>query len=176
MSIFNYYPKISYKIDSIDSLKAIDITTSIKMKEFIKNYRGISYTPYVIKDGERPDTVSSNVYGTPTYDWIILLANDIYDIYDDWPKDSETLSNYIVEKYGSMSSALSTVKYYYDSKGNIVDYTTWSNLSASDRTSETQYQYEIRTNINKSKIRLIKSIFIPSIDNALKSIVTKPIL
>lgn len=176
MSVFNYYPKISYKVDSIDSLKAIDITTSVKMKDFLKTYRGISYSPYVVRDGERPDTVSSRIYGTPGYDWIVMLANDIYDIYDDWPKDSETLNKYIIEKYGSLASALSTVKYYYDSKGNIIDYTSWTALSASERNSESEYQYEVRINTNKSKIKLVKPIFIPAIDNALKSIVTKPIL
>jgi hypothetical protein len=54
MSIFQYYPKVAYKVDNVDYIKAIDITTSIKIKDFFKTYRGISFTPYVVKDGERP--------------------------------------------------------------------------------------------------------------------------
>lgn len=176
MSIFSFYPKVSYKIDNIDYLKAIDITNSLKVKNFLKDYRGISYNPYRIEDGEKPDLISYKVYGTPKYDWIILLANDIYNIYDEWPKDSQTLNEFIAEKYGSLSSASSTVKYYYDASGNIIDYDSWYALPSASRNSETEYEYEVRRNINKSKIKVIKPALIAAIDAELKSIVNKPIL
>ena len=79
MSIFQFYPKVAYKVDNVDYIKAIDITTSIKIKDFFKTYRGISFNPYVVKDGERPDYVSFKAYGTPMYDWIVLLVNEIYN-------------------------------------------------------------------------------------------------
>ena len=54
MSIFTLYPKVSYKIDDYNYIRAVDITQSIKIKKFLKDYRGISYQPYNVKDGERP--------------------------------------------------------------------------------------------------------------------------
>jgi hypothetical protein len=176
MSIFQFYPKVAYKVDNIDYIKAIDITTSIKIKDFFKTYRGISFTPYAVKDGERPDYVSFKAYGTPMYDWIVLLVNDIYNIYDDWPKNTQTLNSYIEEKYGSIASAISTVQYYYNLNNDIIDQTTWQSLPTSQRKSETQYEYEFRRNINKSKIKIVKRGMINAVDMSLKSIISKPVL
>ena len=36
MSIYTYFPKINYKVDEYDSLRAIDITSAIKIKEYLK--------------------------------------------------------------------------------------------------------------------------------------------
>jgi len=176
MSIFQYYPKVAYKVDNVDYIKAIDITTSIKIKDFFKTYRGISFTPYVVKDGERPDYVSFKFYGTPMYDWVILLSNDIYNIYDDWPKNTTTLNSYIEEKYGTITSALGTIKYYYNLNNDIIDETAWTSLPTNQRKSESQYEYEVRRNINKSRIKLVKKELVNAVDMGLKSIITKPVL
>jgi len=176
MSIFQYYPKVAYKVDNVDYIKAIDITTSIKIKDFFKTYRGISFTPYVVKDGERPDYVSFKFYGTPMYDWVILLSNDVYNIYDDWPKNTKTLNSYVEEKYGTIASALGTVKYYYNLNNDIIDETNWNNLPTNQRKLESQYEYEVRRNINKSKIKLVKKELVNAVDMGLKSIITKPVL
>jgi hypothetical protein len=176
MSIFQFYPKVAYKVDNIDYIKAIDITTSIKIKDFFKTYRGISFNPYVVKDGERPDYVSYKFYATPMYDWVVLLSNNIYNIYDDWPKSAKTLNSYVEEKYGTMASALGTVKYYYNLNNDIIDETTWTNLPTNQRKSESQYEYEVRRNINKSKIKIVKPQLINAIDVGLKSIIAKPVL
>ena len=71
------------------------------------------YYPYRVKDGYRPDMVSQEVYGTPSYAYLILMFNDIYDPVFDWPLGSKQFENYIINKYGSIDSALTTVKYYY---------------------------------------------------------------
>jgi hypothetical protein len=176
MSIYTFYPKVSYKIDDYDSLRAIDITSSLKIKDYLKSYRGIGFTPYIVRDGERPDYVSYALYGNPDYDWIIMLVNDIHSLYDDWPRNSVDLQAYIIEKYGSLASAMSTVKYYYDSKGNIIDLTTYNNLSVSARASETEYEYELRKNSNKSKIKVISRSLITSITSDLNSITMKPVV
>ena len=102
MNLYVNYPKINFKLDSYDSVRAIDITSSIRIKKFLKEYRGIGYFPYVIQNGERPDTVSYKIYKDSTLDWLILLTNDMYNVYDDWPKDQETFNRYIIEKYGSI--------------------------------------------------------------------------
>lgn len=176
MSIYTFYPKITYKVDDYDSLVAIDITSSLKIKDYLKSYRGILYTPYIVQDGERPDFVSYKLYGSPDYDWLIMLANDIHSLYDDWPKNSIDLESYIIEKYGSLSSAMSTAKYYYNASGDIVDQTTYNNLPSNARTSETEYEYELRVNSNKSKIKVIRKSLINAITSDLNSITKKPVV
>ena len=71
------------------------------------------YYPYRVKDGYRPDMVSNEVYGGPAFAYLILMFNDVYDPVFDWPLGSRQFENYIINKYGSIDSALTTVKYYY---------------------------------------------------------------
>ena len=104
-----------------------------------------------MQDGESPDYISYKFYGNPGYDWIIMLTNNVHSMYDDWPRNSVDLDAFIIEKYGSLSSAMSTVKYYYNSSLDIIDETTYNNLASTARRSETQYEYELRVNSNKAK-------------------------
>ena len=175
MSIFTLYPKIAYKVNEYDYLRAIDITQSTKIKSFLKDYRGISYNPYTVKDGERPDYIAYKFYGDSNLDWVILLSNEIYNIYDEWPRNSTDLEQYLIEKYGSISTTLTTVKYYYNINKDIIDVTTYNALSASQRSSETIYEYELRANNNKSRIKLIRSDIIGAIQSELKSLLYKPV-
>ena len=175
MSIFTLYPKIAYKVSEYDYLRAIDITQSTKIKSFLRDYRGISYNPYTIKDGERPDYVAHKFYGDSNLDWVVLLSNEIYNIYDEWPKNSADFEEYLIEKYGSIATTLSTTKYYYNTAKDIIDETTYNALSVSQRSSETIYEYELRANNNKSKIKLIRSSIIGAIQSELKSLLYKPV-
>jgi len=176
MSIFNLYPKFNFKVDEYDVIRGIDITNSVRIKKFIKDYRGIQYFPYVIKDGERPDNVSYKFYNDPTYDWIILLVNDMYSIYDDWPKDSVAFKNYIEKKYGSVQTALSQIKYYYDEKKNIIDVTTYNSLPSNRRSLERVYEYEQRLNTQKSIIKVVSPNIIGSIQSDLNTLNIRPAL
>lgn len=176
MSIFTYYPKIAYQIDNYNYLKAIDINVVSKVKNYISEYRSISYSPYVVQDGESPDFISYKFYSNPGYDWIIMLTNDVHSIYDDWPKSTDAFQKYITEKYGSIASALSTTKYYYDSDGNIIDLIEYTNLTSNKRSSETVYEWELRLNINKSRIKILKANMISAMESGLRSILTKPIV
>ena len=176
MSIYTFYPKVSYKIDEYDSLRAIDITSALKIKDYLKGYRGIGFPPYIVRDGERPDYVSYVLYGNPDYDWVIMLVNDIHSLYDDWPRNSVDLESYIIEKYGSLTAAMTNVKYYYNSNGDIIDLTTYNNLSVTARSSETEYEYELRKNSNKSKIKVVNRSLITTLTSDLNSITMKPVV
>ena len=176
MSIFAYYPKIAYKIDDYNYLKAIDINVVSKVKDYISQYRSIGYTPYVVQDGESPDYISYKFYGNPGYDWIIMLTNNVHSMYDDWPKNSETFKQYITEKYGSLQTAMSTTKYYYDSSRNIIDVIEYTSLPSNSRSLETVYEYELELNISKSRIKLLNRNAINSVESGLRAILSKPIL
>lgn len=175
MNLFSLYPKVNHSINEYDKLRVIDITTSLKIKNFFKEYAGISYTPYLVQDGERPDNVSQRFYQDPSYDWIIMLVNDKYSIYDDWPKDQETFKRYIIEKYGSISVASSTVKYYYDADRDIIDATTYSTLPPSQRSLESAFEYEKRINLNKSILKIVSPTNIGGVHSGLKSLLIQPI-
>jgi len=169
MSYFNLYQTINYNVNDTETIVGVDIHSSQKIKNIINSYRGISYTPYIVRDNERPDQVAYEFYGNQDLDWIVLAANDIHNIYDEWPKGSETFINYIIEKYGSLATAQSTIKYYYNQYNDIIDATTYTSLSPTNRSFETLYEYEYRMNINKSKIKLIRPELVGLIQTNLNS-------
>lgn len=176
MNLFTLYPKVNYDLNSFDKVRAIDIQASFKIRNYIKNYRGISYQPYIIQDGERPDNVSYRLYTDSSYDWLILLVNDMYSIYDDWPKTSAELERYIIAKYGSISNASSTIKYYYDADNNIIDLTTYNSLPAASRTSESVLAWEQRTNDRKRIIKVVPPSALNLIQSELNSLNLLPVL
>ena len=176
MSIFTYYPKIAYKIDDYNYLRAIDINVVSKVKDYITQYRSIGYTPYVVDDGESPDYISYKFYGNPGYDWIIMLTNNVHSIYDDWPRNSDTFKQYIIDKYGSLQAAMSTTKYYYDSSRNIIDLLEYTSLSSDSRSLETVYEYELELNTSKSRIKILNPNMISTLESGLRSVLSKPIV
>ena len=176
MNLFTYYPKVNYPINNFDRIRAIDLNAAIKIRDYIKNFRGISYSPYVIQDGDRPDNVSFKIYDDPNYDWLIMLTNNMFSIHDDWPKSSQELERYIIEKYGSISIASSTIKYYYDADKNIIDLTTYNTLTSSNRSSESVLAWEQRINTQKRIIRVPTQSSIGRIQSELSVLNLKPVL
>ncbi len=166
-----------FKVDDYDYVEGVDLTVGFKSRDFLRNFSGISYVPYVVQDGERPDNVATKIYDDPSLDWVVLLANNIHSIYDEWPKDSETFKQYIIQKFGSLETALSTTKYYYDGSGNVINAIDYAALAAnSGKRTETEYQYEFRLNTNKSKIRLFRPSVAKSMASTLRNIDRKPIV
>ena len=142
------------------------------------------YYPYRVKDGERPDIVSFNAYGSVGYAYLILLFNDIYDPVFDWPLASPQFEEYIIAKYGSVDTAVSTVKYYYQiirsevartgiseripAVQYIVDQTTYNALAENSRTTISQYDWEFDKNVEKGDIKLINASIIQDVDYEVK--------
>lgn len=167
---FSLYPKVAYKIDDFDYVKAIDITSATKIKKYISDYRQIAYNPYIVKNGERPDRVSYKIYGSEKYDWLVLMINDVSNVYEEWPKSSEDLLEYTQLKYGTLEYATDNIKSYFDSLGNEIDLTTYNSLSESERSSESFYQYEVKENDRKSIIKILKPSFLVKIESDLRLI------
>ena len=70
------------------------------------------YYNYTVADRETPETVAYKYYGYARYHWVILLMNQIRSPQWCWPLDSDSFEKYIVKKYGSMESAVSTHSHY----------------------------------------------------------------
>jgi hypothetical protein len=173
MALYSFYPKIKYQIDPFTELKVVDITISTKIKQALKNYNAIAIKPYTVKNGDRPDTVSNILYGTPYYEYILLMVNNIENIYDQWPKDDTTFQNYIIEKYGSIQAARVGYKYYYTADGDIVSEEYWQTLPGARKYRETFYEYETRLNDEKARIRYLELPFIIRFESDLQELLTQ---
>ena len=62
------------------------------------------FNEYYIPDGMRPDMVAQKFYGDPELDWIILLSNNITDVYTQWPKRESALNEYVANIYDDPDS------------------------------------------------------------------------
>jgi len=168
--MFRYYTKTDYKIDNYHTLSGIDITKRIKINEYILAFGGINARNYTIKEGERPETISSKIYSRPDYAYAILLLNNIHNLYDEWPRDSVAFKNYIVEKYGSITAANSEVAFYYTGDGYVISQELYASISDNDKYTETHYQYEDRLNDEKREIKLMNPSLIRKMEIAIQEI------
>ena len=183
---FRNLPKVRYDINGAEPNKFLNVTNIMKRISFKPSVIEdiTNYYPYRIKDGERPDILSFQQYGTVAYAYLIMLINDIYDPLFDWPLTAQQFEKYLISKYGSVSSAMGTTKYYYQivraevartgtseripAVKFIVDETTYDALGSGDRTTQTAYEWEDELNDNKRDIKLINASLIQDIDYAVK--------
>ena len=94
MKYFINFPKVSYKFGSLPSSSEFtNLSAYAAIFDELKDDLSY-YQSYIIKDGERPDIVSTKLYGTPIYDWTFWLLND--NIRNQgWPLNSNDLQDYI---------------------------------------------------------------------------------
>jgi hypothetical protein len=73
---FTNYPRTLYQFGSEKSLTAIqNISVYVDVIDQIKD--NINFYEFIeIRDGERPDTISQDLYGTVRYYWTLYLLND----------------------------------------------------------------------------------------------------
>ena len=60
-----------------------------------------AFNDYMILGNKRPEEVAMDVYGDPRLDWVILVANNITKLRDQWPLTDNDFQKYVLEKYGS---------------------------------------------------------------------------
>jgi len=183
---FRNIPKVKYDINGAEPNKYLNVTNIMKRISFKPSVIEdiTDYYPYRVKDGERPDIISHQKYGSVAYAYLIMLINNIYDPIFDWPLSAQQFEKYLISKYGSVSSAMGTTKYYYQivraevartgtservpAVKFIVDETAYDALDEGDRSTQTQYEWEDELNDNKRDIKLINSDFIQDIDYTVK--------
>ena len=168
---FQHYPQIGYDISGLKPTKtksAINIMIRSKLKRMILD-DVVSYFPYTIREGERPDTLSFYEYGDVKYTWLIFLINDIHDPIYQWPLNTREFGAYIKNKYGSLLYAKSTVHHYVQTvrerveatntsdpipKAEIeIDLTTYNTLAVGSRKIVYYYEWEVE----RMKINVILS-------------------
>ena len=79
---------------------------------------------YQITENETPSQVAERVYGEPELDWVVLTTNNIINVQDGWPINSNSFNNYLIDKYGSEENLLEIHHYetieLKDSSGRVV--------------------------------------------------------
>jgi len=153
--MFQFFPKTLYLINDFDYQKVVDLNVSAQITDYLKAFRGSSgVRQFIVKDGERPDSISNRLYGTTKYDYLLLLLNNIESIYDDWPRNSVELNKFVEKKYGSLSNAVAT-GYWFTGDGDQVSEAYWNTLTNDPKKFTRSFlEQEIYLNDEKAKIQV----------------------
>lgn len=93
------YPSLNPKSNSLfdlDDVKNFFVRLSIREDVF----QNLNYnTKYKVKGNERPDNVAEKIYGNSKLDWVVLLSNNIIDVYNEWPIEDHKFYEYLDNKY-----------------------------------------------------------------------------
>jgi hypothetical protein len=81
-----------------------------------------NFIKYQVYEGDRPDNVAEDLYGSPYYDWVVLLTANIINVRDEWPISSRLLYDYAADKYGENLNATRhyETKEVKDSNGRLI--------------------------------------------------------
>ena len=183
MALFNYYPTINYNSQTAVNL----LVESEVVRSFLSDYT--KFFSYLIREGERADTIAYEQYGDPTLDWVIYLVNGVIDPYKDWLMDDKQFIAYMEDKYNKTSyllqstSTANTIAYYYYS-GLTSDTTEIKNAynynmsresyvklgSPSGWTAKSIWDYEKEINDSKREIKLLRPVYINDFKQQIKDL------
>jgi len=115
----NYFSKIP-NFDYVSRLPNAKISDYIRVKNFFKKsklrediFQELAFfEKYTIEGNDRPDNVAFKVYDDATFDWVILVANNIINIQSEWPLEQNDFDRYMLEKYGDYNTLYNGVHHY----------------------------------------------------------------
>ena len=184
MAYFNELPNISHpsllsannKVE--DRVTVKNIFRRSKLRSDVDQVI-TAFNYYYVKEGYRPDMVAEEIYDDPELDWVVLTSNNITNIRDQWPLTHNDLHNYMLEKYGSEENILGISHYetrkIVDEYNRVVmpaglevdadftfQYKNYSNsmITVNPAVAVTYYDYEVKVNENKRKIKILKSEYL----------------
>ena len=161
-----------------------------KRGEILKEFKtSISlFDEFIVKNGERPEDIATQLYRNPFYNWTILIINGITDYYSQWPRSVKQLQEFVDNKY---SQPMGT-KYYVttevkDDNGNVICpagkvvpqtfqvayYNGSTTVTANPTVSVSNYQYEEQLNAKKEKIQVVRPTVIEEFVNVYYQLLTK---
>ena len=189
---FNQLPDFNY----VSRLPDAMIGDYIAVKNFFKRVKlredifqdTTFFTKYKIIGDDRPDNVAHKVYGHSTYDWLVLMSNNILNIQSEWPLKQRDFDAYLLNKYETYDNLYNGIHHYEsielrDSQGVTLlptgttvskgyTYTYWDSYIESLVTTVdlaspiTNFQYEEKIEDDKRNIFLLKADYLKlAVDN-----------
>ena len=192
MSYFRELPNLEYQ-SFLSSSKGSDeyllvknVFRRVKLRDDLQNVFTI-FNKYQIQEGARPDTVAEELYGSPQYDWVVLITAGIVNVRNEWPLSDRDIYRYSEQLYGNDLNAV----HHYETtevkdsngrlilpEGKIVD----SNFTIPNPNIPIQtlnpvvgisnYEYEVRKNNKKRDIYVLKPSYLQQVINDTRKAMT----
>lgn len=179
-NFFKEFPKIDYTFEDGTTQTLSDLNIKFDLSDVVKNTQDVFY-PFGWRDSDRPDSIADKYYDSSDFYWLVLLSNNVFDVYHDLAIPQEAFQLYLTEKYKAevianggtenMESILdyltTTPHHYEDADGYIIDYDTF--LVVGGATMVSLFDYEINVNETKREVKLIESTRASRIQNELET-------
>lgn len=162
MELFDRLDKVNYN--------GYQLTNILRRAKPIKSIldRVDVYFDYVIKEGERADTIAYDYYGDSSYTWLVYIANNIYDPYYQWPLSHSQLYDYITRKYGNFYQTQVDIKWYKHPEKSFgispQTFLLWTPEQQFGWYPQTYYQFEEEMNEKKRQIKLVSNRYLDQIN------------
>ena len=149
------------------------------------------FTKYQVRGDDRPDNVAFEIYKDSTLDWLVLTANNIVNIQDEWPIPNSVFDELMTERYGTYENLIGGIHHYETievkdardvvivNKGLKVE-STYSVTFFDERAGDmktvtptipiTNYQYEQKINEAKRNIYLLKPKYLQVVRDDLEDL------
>ena len=129
------------------------------------------FNEITVRDGERPEDIATAFYNNPFYNWTVLIANDVVDVYSQWPRSITQLQDFINQKYDNPQATKHHVTTEVkDAKNNVIVeagkvvasnyqvsyYNGTTTVTATPVVSVSNEQFEFQENAKKARIQIIK--------------------
>ena len=196
-SYFSEVPNFEY----VSRLPDAKIPDYITVKNFFKRgflrediFQNLAFfTKYSISGNDRPDNVAFEIYQDSTLDWLVLMANNIVNIQNEWPISNPDFDELMLDKYGSYDTLFNGIHHYEtievkDARDvKIVnaglkvesDYSITFFDERADQMKTvtptipvTNYQYEQKVNEDKRNIYLLQPRYLQVVRDDLEDIMT----
>jgi hypothetical protein len=161
---FKKFPKIYYTLreKNVDVFKIVtDITANVRIRKAALSNITI-WESYDIREGETPEIIAEKFYKDATLHWVIMLVNNRYNMYNDFPLSYNELMSYVNKKYPNTQNSIKE----YRKDGYVVD----SNVVGA--VGITNKEYEIEKNETKRRIKIIAPALINTVVQELNDLMS----
>ena len=104
MSYFRELPDLEipspllHKNSSRDFVRVKNLFRRVKLLDWLQD-KATLFVKFQVPEGGRPDTVAETLYGSPDYDWVVLISAGIVNVRDEWPLSNSNIYRYTENKY-----------------------------------------------------------------------------
>ena len=151
------------------------------------------FTKYQVRGDDRPDNVAFEIYKDSTLDWLVLTANNIVNIQNEWPIPNSVFDELMTERYGNYENLIGGIHHYETIevkdardvvivKAGLQVESTYSVTFFDERAGDmrtitptipiTNYQYEQKINEAKRNIYLLKPKYLQVVRDDLEDLMT----
>lgn len=185
-----YQSQVPHRNSSYDYVEVKNLFRRAKIRDdFFQNVT--AFTKYTIQGEERPEQVAEKVYGSSTYDWVVLISNNILNVRTEWPMSDYEFQNYLLRKY-TQEELYQPHHYetmtYYDRRGKLIvpsgkivdqdfNLTYYDEIDQVAKTISpikevSNYEYEIKVNDDKRNIYVLRTRYLQTAIDDMRKIMS----